>query len=232
MKITIKYIVLTLITLSLFSFLNPPTKIFGDFKIIKMQTYKNNALQSTFFNGLVKLYPEAMDPRFVFKADNIAHVSLNNKPLKYQTNIKSYNDSIERLVDEGSTWAVSTNNVFSSFTYSCSINYPIFNSIQNIPDTIRKSENYSIDIGGVQNADFVEFIFDDLIFHPQVPWYRKINTSINNVIVIPGSAFNEITSQNGFVRLVFTKGEDKMIDGKNFRFENRLMLVKPVLIIN
>ncbi|MEI8136346.1 MAG: hypothetical protein WCH21_03365, partial [Bacteroidota bacterium] len=32
--------------------------------------------------------------------------------------------------------------------------------------------------------------------------------------------------------LVFTKGEDKIINGKTFHFENRLMLVKPVIIVN
>jgi hypothetical protein len=84
----------------------------------------------------------------------------------------------------------------------------------------------------VQTADFVEFIFDDFTFHIQVPWYRKINISANTTIVIPGENFSTITTPTGFVRLVFTKGLDTILNEKKFRFEKRLIVVKPVVIIN
>lgn len=226
-----KFISLALVATLFLSFLSPPVTIFGDFKSIKMVTYNKNVAQSTFFNGLVKLYPQAVESKMMFKATKLGNVSLNNKQLKYQNNMKAYIDSIERVNDEGVVWSVSTSSVFSAFTYSCPINYPQFIDVQNIPDTISRSGNYIINLTGVQNADFAEFIFDDLTFHVQVPWYRKVNAS-NGSIIIPGSNFNSITAQYGLVRLVFTKGEDKLIDGKLFRFENRLMLVKPVVIVN
>jgi len=218
-----------------FSFFPPNDRVtfYGDFKSIKMETYFRNILQSTFYNGFVKLYPLEVDERMPFKALNLGIVKINNKTLKYQPNIKAYIDSIERKTDEGVLWSVSSNSVFAAFTQSCSANYPVFNGIQNIPDTISKTRSYVIHLNGLQNSDFVEFVLDDNVFHPSVPWYRKMRTTPqNSVLTIPGHNFNAITVQQAFVRLVFTKAEDVIIAGKKFHFENRLMMVKSVVIIN
>ena len=223
---------LIFVAISFLSFLTPPYTIYGDFKTIKMQGYADNTLQYTFYNSLVKLYPEAVDPRMVFKSTNVGAVSVNMQQLKYNKNIKSYLDSTERTKVEGVVWSVGQNPVFNGFTYNCSMNYPNFTNIQGIPDTINKHGNFEINFTGVQNSDFVEFIFDDFSVHIEVPWYRKVNTLTNNSLVIPGENFSSITVQKGFVRLVFTKRKDTLINEKMFRFENRLMLVKPVVVLN
>jgi hypothetical protein len=228
----IKSIYYVFIIISLLSFRPSSTTIYGDFKSIKMVGYGNNEIMYTFYNSLVKLYPEATDANMMFKASRIGSVNMNSKPLKYQNNIKAYLDSTERMDDGRAIWSVSSNSVFSAFTFSCPLDYPTFTTVENIPDTIKRSSNYIINIGNVQNADFVEFIFDDFTFHNPVPWYRKINVSANTTIVIPGVNFSTITTQTGFVRLAFTKGLDTILNEKKFRFEKRLIVVKPVVIIN
>jgi len=91
---------------------------------------------------------------------------------------------------------------------------------------------FLVHLTDLQNSDFVEFILDDNVFHTEVPWYRKTNTIPNRVLEIPGHNFNNITVQQAFIRLVFTKAEDISISGKNFHFENKLIIVKPVVIVN
>lgn len=205
--------------------------IWGDFKAIKMETFLNNTSQSTFYYGMVKLFPLAVTEREPFRAIQTGDVKFNNKFLKYNMLMKNYTDTIERKTDEGIVWAVSNSTVISNFTNTSTFSYPIFTNISAIPDTIRKSSMYIINITGKSNCDFVEFILDDNQVHGAVPWYRKVNATSNS-IAISGSNFSSITVQSAFVRLVFTKKEYKIINNKRFSFENRYMIVKPVVIVN
>lgn len=152
--------------------------------------------------------------------------------LKYNPFVKMYVDSIAAKTNEGVKWSVDTNALYPGFTHTSTQGYPTFSAIGAIPDTLYRSQNYVINVSNAQNADFVEFIFDDLDFHPQVPWYRKLNLSQGSILSIPGSDFSLINKSNGLVKLVFTKSELKTINGKMFQFENRLMLVKSVVLIH
>jgi hypothetical protein len=209
----------------------------GEFRITKVLTFSSSGTpETTYYEGMAFLYGSHVSVFSPWLASNSGSVKLNNVPLYYNSPVKAYMDSSYRknLTLEDIKWELSGSSNLPDFVVDIDSVMPGNPSLQVLPPTINKSSNVVVNLHNLVNTDCVEFMIEDNLPHVVLPWYRKIYCNGPHLnIVIPKSNLNDLTvTQNAVLRMIFTKTTTRTINGKNFKFENRVMIVKPLTINN
>lgn len=222
---------LVLCILILASFIgSTPIKYFGFLKATEIRYYQDTAMINKFYQGLAFLPRGGTNKLNAFYCKKSGNLFFNNKPLAFQKFVNAYCDSIGSKDFEGIKWNLSSSDSLPSFSYTCSLGYPIINNPIDLPNSISKSNNVLIDISGVSNFDEVEFIINDSQLKIFTPWYRKL-TNVTNFTILKSDLVT-LTGPVIQINLLLIKNEEKEFNGKKFKFENRIMLVKNIPLTN
>lgn len=214
------------------AFYIPPRVYFsGEFRANKIMNYSDSTLSSVMYQGLALIYDRPYESFSPANGVNNGQIKLNNRPLYFETAIRMYLDSADRKTDQGINWSLNETENLTSFNYSCTSTYPIFNGVRYLPNVISKSDNLTIPLNNLQGADQIEVNLDDLKLHLLAPWYRKVNATVTN-LVIPKNHLQDLTCGTITMRISFIKNEEKTFNGKTFKFEHRLNINKLVSLIN
>lgn len=232
MKKSITYFSLILFTILVSAFYNPPrTSFYGELRAMKIMNYYDSTVSSVMYQGMAFIYDTPKEDFSPANGVNNGTIKLNNRSLYFEPTIKMYLDSADRKTNQGINWSLSGSNSLPTYTFSCLNTYPTFNGIKAIPNTVSKSNNLTLSFNNLQGADQIEITIDDLKLHLLSPWYRKINASINN-LVIPKTHLQDLTCGAVTLRISFIKEEEKQFNGKMFKFEHRLNVNKLVNLTN
>lgn len=224
-----KYLILIIITFLFTSFIKIEMGCYGEFRVIKMQTIYDDMINDKVLTSSACLFQIPFDGRVIpFKKVNDGIVSLNSKNLIYDSNSQLYIDSVRRELSLNTiSWSLN-NSTLENFSYTCSKQIPNTISPNTIPSTISRTNDYIIDFGGEIDADRIEFNIVDSIKRVTSPWFKKVSGHINT-LTIPYSSYSSLQPVGEmFAILALINTETHTINGKKFKFENRLHIKKKI----
>lgn len=232
MKKTIIFSASIFFTILISGFYMPPKVSYsGEFRANKIMNYYDSTLSSVMYQGMAFIYDKPYENFAPANGINNGSIKLNNRSLYFESTIKMYLDSADRKTNQGINWSLSGANNLTNFTYTCTSTYPAFNGVRYLPNIISKSDNLILPINNLQGADQIEVNIDDLKLHLLTPWYRKVNATVTN-LVIPKNHLQDLMCGTVTIRISFIKNEEKIFNGKTFKFEHRLNINKTVNLIN
>lgn len=206
---------------------------FGEFKIKKVLSYYDSISKYVNYTAYANLYSDSVSTSKSYTAVNCGQVFYNNKGLAYNSQIKTYLDTVERKFNTGIRWSVVGANSCNSFTNTLVDSFPSFNFELSLPMQLDKSKNLCVVISGCKYTDEIEVTFFDGQYRISVPYYRKLNYTANlNQIIIPKCDLSTLSGNGVHVTVSLIKIEYKKFNGKKYKFEKRFDFVKPMPLLN
>ncbi|MFN8231122.1 MAG: hypothetical protein U0V03_09410 [Bacteroidia bacterium] len=222
-------LILIISTFLFVSFIKIEMGCYGEFRVIKMQAIYDNVINDKVLTSSAYLFQIPFDDRIIpFKKVNDGIISLNSKNLIYDTNSQLYVDSVRRDLNLNSISWTLNNSSLENFSYTCTKQIPNTIDPNSIPDNISRTSDYIIDFGSEVNVDRIEFNIVDSVKRFTSPWFKRVPGHINT-LTIPYSSYSSLQPVGEmFAILALINTETHIINGKKFKFENRLHIKKKI----
>lgn len=216
-----------LIVFSALSFSIIPPKQLAIFQATHILVYSDSILYANSNTAIGRVYENpAIEGLIPYKTIENGIIKLNSKSLSFNPNVKFYIDTAFRQNLDIVTWSISQSTAINNFNYQTTKSIPTFTNIANIPNSLNKLQNYKIEFGNV-NADKIEVSIKDDQIRINNPSSRRVAGNVSEVM-IPKEQLSHLSSNDLKVIVTFINEEDQVIDGKSYRFENRLQIIKKL----
>jgi hypothetical protein len=234
MKTINKIFIIGFLSLFFYNF-TPPNNTYpiATFKAIKMSSYVDTFLLGNTFLSMVQIFEKptiaGLRP---YKTIKDGDIILNNIKLGFNERINMYIDSIHRDTLSNIKWDINSSNLFNNRTFSISNEFPVFNSIDKIPNMISKSQNCIIQLGNVNNCDKIEFNIVDGTLSPIPKFYRVLPGNTSNIVIHKNDLACLLNKDDAEIRISFVKLDYRSINNETVVFENRKEIIKKLKIVN
>ena len=166
----------------------------------------------------------------------IGSVATGGNQLKFLPVSKTYSDTTNSLTIVPTSWQVVGAGPIPSCTYTNNDSLPGYTGYTFLPDTIYKSQNLSLQINGISEANGIEVsLYNSTIPSANIIQMRSTGISINNTFSFSSSVLSPLPlSASSYSPTLLTinvfKYNYQVISGVTFSFQTQLEINKQVYI--
>ncbi len=156
-------------------------------------------------------------------------VFLNGDSLQY-SNFNTLYMKIDPVSTDKETWQVTGANNIPAFTYVNTIPFPGSDPITSFPDTVRKSQGFSVTINNVTNAKNAFFVIEDGTHTPAGTYSVTLKIGNNTVNVGSESLSGFSSGAGAYMLMVLENFSTSEFSSKFFKFSKETQYVRFVKI--
>lgn len=153
-------------------------------------------------------------------------VSLNGTPLKQLTNPIYYNDTTYSIPFPIQTWSVTGDGSVPAINYTNNDSVPVFTGYASFPDTIYKSQGFTIPINNLSGCDDIRLYMSN----SSANILKNYSSSITSISISPSELANFSTGNIVF-QLNFSKNNNQVFNNKTYRFKTSLLVQVTNMIL-
>jgi hypothetical protein len=195
------------------------------------------ALSQNIYNGALMPYPAAMGdawfgntPSTAYAVQNfvmVDSVSLNGTYFKFGTFY--YRDTTYSIPNLPPVkWRIAGAHGIPSFTYVNTTTMPVYTGYASLPDSINHTQNLSIPLTGISNANVVSVSIIDSLGHSV--FANNITTASIAASYTVANLSTLVPCTYGYLTVCVRNENPQAIAGKNFRFDNAYQVTNFIKI--
>jgi len=209
---------------------NPNTPCYG---FLTVSNYTTEAFGQSYSSAVSRAFFSSQASSYMnYSASvKVGDVSLNNNSLTYDSLYYGYSSYLD-TIPVSEAWSVNGANGIPSFTYANSEVFPSCDAVT-LPDTIKKSAGFSVNISNVENITSGTFIVYDGSGSLTGSFTTSLHSGNNSISITPANLGNLTTNLSNAMLIVELENATVVsFSGKSFKFiheaqKGRIMIIVP-----